>query len=207
MKAYKFLDDSGRTPFMGSTWSTDSWIETTTAEPCNQGVHACDLEHLANWLADRLWEVELDGDMATTTHKLVATRGRLVREIVGYPEAARELGAARAWAARDRVVETLRSNNELELAERFASVTTLQQLAALKDVTGDATFARVAAGFAADVADDTLNGTLAQGPFVACCLAGHLAAGEHGEEDVYEQGFDGERRSQSAWLAGRLALS
>lgn len=206
MQAYKFLDRHLISPITGTAWSPDVRVEAAAAVPCREGVHACRPDDLAHWLSDRLFVIELDGDIVEGDRKLVATRGRLVGEVGGYREALAEMSETMAWAARDRAVAVLRDEGDTTLADRFAAATTMPELAALVPTTGSSTFGRLVAGLAADVADDTLNGTPAQAPFVAACLAGTLAAGPDGDAAAYEAGIAAERVAQSRWLVDRLGL-
>ena len=94
MKAYKFLSAEGRGVFSGFAWplpnsSPGKWVEAEV-EVCRSGVHACRLGDLAYWLAPRLYEIELEGDVAEAGMKLVAPRGRLVRHIDGWNDETRE---------------------------------------------------------------------------------------------------------------------
>lgn len=206
MLAYKFLDAEGRAPFTGAEWIADRWVEETAAIPCRRGVHACRAADVAHWLAAAMWEVELDGDVVPSRHKLVASRGRLVRRIAGYDEAVRELAAVGAWRSRDRAADALRTEGATALAERFTAAATLEQVAALGAEVDDTTFARGAAALAADAAHFALHGNPAQSPFVDACSAGHAQAGPDGGQDAYDAGYAAERAFQSAWLAERLGL-
>lgn len=100
MIAYKFLRPGAVAPFGRFTWPTGEpgpWVE---AQPsvCVTGVHACRREHLPYWLAEELWEIELDG-VLEAERKLVAHRGRLVRRVEAWDDAAAEAFGA-ACAAR-----------------------------------------------------------------------------------------------------------
>ena len=105
MRAFKFLDGDGRAPFTATPWAPGAWVEASGARPCREGVHGFRAQDVAHWLADALWEIELDGDIVDTRHKVVGSRGRLVRLIEEYPAAARELADVGAWRSRERAVE------------------------------------------------------------------------------------------------------
>jgi hypothetical protein len=169
-------------------------------------VHGCVPAELSYWLAASLWEVELDGEIVETRHKVVASRGRLLREVDGYPAAVRELGEVGAWRCRDRAADALRAEHSAELADRFAAASTLDELAALGAEADDSTFGGGAAALSADAAHFALHGLPAQSPFVAACSAGHVAAGPDGDQAVYDEGYAAERGFQSTWLTDRLAL-
>ena len=210
VRAYKFLDRSGRTLYTGTEWRPGTWVEAQTVRECHEGVHACLPADLAWWLAADLWEVELDGEVVRTRHKVAAQRGRLVRRIDDYPAAVTELGARGAWQARDRAVPVLRAAGHESLADRFAGCTTIAELAALRRTAFEAvdqdSFAGPAATFAADVAFFVDHGEPAEAPFVACCAAGHAAAGPEGTRADYDGGYAAMRDEQSAWLTTRLGL-
>ena len=206
MRAYKFLDAGGRAPFTATPWTTDVWVETATARPCHEGVHACRSADVAYWFDDAMWEVELDGEIVETRHKVVGTRGRLVRRIADYPEAARELAELGAWRCRDRALEALRTAGDGELADRFAAAATLGELAACGGDVVDGNWAGAAAALAADAAHFAMHGNRAQSPFVAACSAGHATAGPDGGQDRFDTGYAAEREFQSAWLTDRLQL-
>jgi hypothetical protein len=207
MRAYKFLDAEGLAPFTAVPWTPGAWVESPGAEPCRMGVHGCAPADLSHWLAASLWEVELDGEIVQTRHKVVASRGRLVREVDGYDAAVRELAEAGAWRCRDRAVTALRTEGSGELADRFSAASTLDELAALGADADESTFAGGAAALAADAAHFALHGLPAQAPFVAACSAGHAAAGPAGDQAAYDEGYAAERAFQSAWLTERLTLA
>lgn len=87
MIAYKFLATGGRAPFSERHWpppaaEPSAWVEATgPLEPCRNGVHACEPHDLPYWIAEELWEVELDGERLRGPQSIIARRGRLVRQI------------------------------------------------------------------------------------------------------------------------------
>jgi hypothetical protein len=206
MRAFKFLDADQRAPFTGTYWAAGEWVEAAGAHPCREGVHGCHAADVSYWLADSLWEIELDGDVVETRHKVVGARGRLVRRIDDYADAVRELAEVGAWRTRDRAVAALRAAGDDQLADRFAAAATLTDLAALGADTDEATYAGRAGALAADAAHFALHGDPAQSPFVTVCAAGHAAAGPDGDQAAFDSGYEAERAIQSAWLAERLAL-
>jgi hypothetical protein len=207
MRAFKFLDADQRAPFTGTYWAAGEWVEAAGAHPCREGVHGCHAADVSYWLADSLWEIELDGDVVETRHKVVVSRGRLVRRIDDYPDAVRDLAAAGAWRTRDRAAAVLLAAGEAHLADRFAAAATLTDLAALGADTDETTYAGRAGALAADAAHFALHGDRAQSPFVTVCAAGHAAAGLDGDQAAFDSGYEAERAFQSAWLAERLALT
>ena len=87
MRAYKFLRPDGTGVFTRFAWPEDEWVEAPV-DPCRSGVHACRPEHLPLWLGRVLHEVELDGEIVEQPAKLVAARGRLVRRVDVWDDAA-----------------------------------------------------------------------------------------------------------------------
>jgi hypothetical protein len=206
MRAYKFLDDAGQAPFTGARWTAGEWVETAGPSPCRHGVHGCRPADLAWWLAASLWEVELDGDVVETRRKVVASRGRLVREVDGYAGAVRELAEVGARRAAGLAVTALRGAGDDDLADLLAAAFEMPELAALGRRADEITFAGRAAALAADAAHFAVHGDPAQSPFVSACAAGHAAAGPAGDQAVYDDGYAVERAFQSSWLASRLGL-
>ena len=210
VKAYKFLDEDGRSVYSGAQWPLSpsgkpgGWLESETVRPCYSGIHACRPSDIAYWLTDELWEVELDGEIVESRHKVVGTRGRILRRVAEYPVAVRELGEVSAWRTRDRAALALRAVGATELATKFEQCSALAQLASLApiveeqlDSTSDA---GIAAMLATDAAGVVANDGPPQGaPFVSACAAGREAAD-------FDAGYDAERQFQSAWLADRLRL-
>jgi hypothetical protein len=110
MRAYKFLRPGAVGPFSGQSWPVPAdggpgaWVRADAADPmlCRTGVHACTLEHLPYWIAEELWEVELEGPVEEQRSKLVAPAGRLVARVEAWDEDA-------AVAFMDATVERIRA--------------------------------------------------------------------------------------------------
>ena len=84
MHAFKFMRPGGVGPFSGVRWPVDgTWVRGDAGSPalCRTAVHACDERHLPFWMAEELWEVELDGPVEERRSKLVAPAGRLVDRV------------------------------------------------------------------------------------------------------------------------------
>jgi hypothetical protein len=89
MIAHKFFRSGARTLFTNLSWplpaasGSAAWVEAGPGPlvPCRNGLHACRFEDLAHWIADELWEVELDAEWIRAPDALVARRARLVRRI------------------------------------------------------------------------------------------------------------------------------
>jgi hypothetical protein len=209
MRAYKFLERDGTTIWTGTPWPLPSgdgpgaWMHGAEVRPCREGVHGCSADALAYWLRETMYEIELDGDIVQSRHKVAARRGRLVREIDEYPAAVRELSAVCTWRAREHAVAALRAAGEADLAEQFehaGEIGTLEALGAVVVERLDAdTHAAKAAMLAVDAAKFTLIEHAQEVPFIAACAAGHAS-------DDFDAGYADERRFQSEWLAHRLGL-
>jgi hypothetical protein len=88
VRAYKFLRPGAVGPFSGYRWTPGEWVETQDATLCVRGIHACRIADLPYWIAQELWQVELDGLVREEERKLVAERGRLVRRVEAWDGAA-----------------------------------------------------------------------------------------------------------------------
>ncbi len=105
MRAYKVLIE-GRSPFTGHVWPQPSadgagdWITAIgQLGLCVNGVHACSVGQLPQWLGSQLWRVELGGEIVRTEAALVASRARLLSPVSVWDQAAM-VGYCRACAAR-----------------------------------------------------------------------------------------------------------
>ena len=216
MRAFKFLDPNGATVFTAAPWprprgdEPGPWVEAKSVDPCHLGIHACEPGDLAYWIGAELWEIELDGEIERSHHKVVARRGRLVRHIDGWTErVAGEFPKWCAWRARDRAVEVLTGVGLDPWAERFTAAGTFGEVSRLAqeaaDALGDMSLGGSAAALAGDAA--TLVDWLGIGPFIAACAAGHAARRDTGLEAEYAAAFAAERQAQSAWIAAELKLT
>jgi hypothetical protein len=94
MIAYKFLRRDGTSVFTGFRWplSADApgaWVDAPI-DPCRSGIHACRPADLPYWVGHSLYEIELDGDIATEQTKVIAPRGRLLRRIGAWDDELRD---------------------------------------------------------------------------------------------------------------------
>jgi hypothetical protein len=206
MRAYKFLEENGLSIWSATQWPQPTvagpgeWVESREVRACHAGVHACRPQELAYWMRPTMWEIELDGDIIESRHKVVAPRGRLVRRIDEYPVAVRELSEVAAWRTRDRGVAALRAERRDELADRLAECSTLAEVEALgAEVPDDGSHGSQAALMAIDSAQFAPAGPIGAVPFFASNAAGYEAAD-------FDTGFAAERRFQSDWLVDRLGL-
>jgi hypothetical protein len=100
--AYKFLRRGGLGLLTTVKWplptsaAAGPWLEIEgPLEPCRRGLHACRLDDLAHWIAEELWEVELDREWMVGPDCLVARRARLTRPITAWNAAtAHKFGVA-----------------------------------------------------------------------------------------------------------------
>jgi hypothetical protein len=85
-----------------------AWIEADAVAACRSGVHGCRVAHLPYWLAPVLYEAELGGEIVEEPLKVVAARGRLVRRVEAWDDAARAAFAAScAERARELAADAL----------------------------------------------------------------------------------------------------
>jgi hypothetical protein len=206
MGYYKFLSSMGTTAHTGTQWLEGRWVESAWVRPCFSGVHACRVEDLGWWLGYDLWEVELDGDIQTSRHKVAAPRGRLVRCIDNYREAVHEMSALGVWRSRDWAVDALRGNGRSTLADDLSAIATIADLHRAREVLPDTDGAGLAVGYAIDAAERLELGELPESPFVTACAAGHRMAGTSELQADFDLGYNTERQHQSHWLAEKLSL-
>jgi hypothetical protein len=201
MIAYKFLR-AGRTgPFSKFVWPEPGvWVRSgATTDPCKVGIHACRTRDLPWWLADELWEVELDGEPQVDEHKIVAPAGALRSKIDGWTAGcAQEYGEACAWRARDRASEALIRAGHGPTAVQLAACTTLDDLlVTARRMADDVPDARISLTIAGDGAFRALTGA----PPTSAYIAAHAALRLDGPG-----GYAAERAWQSQWLVQRLGL-
>lgn len=127
--AYKVLMD-GRSAFTGWRWplpdadSPGEWVRASEAplELCVNGVHACSVAQLPQWLGDQIWRIELGGEVVDAGPALVASRGRLLGPLVAWDRTARDAFsracAHRAAGFAERVVA---GGEVLELIHELAT--------------------------------------------------------------------------------------
>jgi anti-sigma factor RsiW len=187
--AYKFLAPDRTAPFAQVRWpgpgaDGGGWIFASAAVgTCRRAVHACRAKDLAYWLGQRLWRVELAGQVTEAATKIVAERGRLLEPVGGWPE------VAPAFVA--------------DCAERLA------ELCDWARENQDHRATRMLRAYVREMEEDedtdpaSVSYTVAHAAGVAGWLPGEgMAAGARGEGTP----FDAERRRQGRWLAGRLGL-
>lgn len=201
MIAYKFLRAGRAGPFSGFAWPEPGvWVRAgTELTPCRQGVHACRGRDLPWWLADELWEIELDGEVQIADHKILASGGRLRSRIDGWTAACRqEYADACARRACDRAVEALIRAGHREAADRLAGCGSLDDLLlALRDLATKMPDSRNALTVVGDGVDSALSGVAAVSSYIAAHAATRLGG---------TAGYSAERAWQAQWLVERLGL-
>jgi hypothetical protein len=183
--AYKFIADDRMSPFARVRWPEpgSGWVVASAAVgACRRAVHACRVQDLAYWLGERLWRVELAGQITESQFKIVAERGRLLDVVDGWPE----VSEAFVEDCAARLAELLGQAQE---QRDYRAVRFLEQY--VNEIVHDNDPASVsyttahAAGIAGWTPDEA------------------QAARTRGELSP----FDSERRRQSRWLAARLKLT
>lgn len=127
MLAYKVLTN-GRSAFSGTSWplpagdGPGAWVSASgPLQPYVNGVHACSIDQLPQWLGDQLWRIELDGEVMRTDAALVALRGRLLAPVREWDASARMRFTGACAARAQRFAVATRSAQQLiEAIERLA---------------------------------------------------------------------------------------
>jgi hypothetical protein len=201
MIAYKFLR-SGRTgPFSGFKWpAAGVWVYAGgDMVACRRGIHGCRIKDLPWWLADELWEIELDGRLQVDEHKVVAPAGRLRSQVEGWtPACAQEYAEACAWRAHERAVQALTRAGHASASAELAACATLDDvLLVARQLAGSIPDTKISLTIAGDGAVRALTGA----PPTSAYIAAHAAMRLDGAD-----GYAAERAWQSRWLAKRLGL-
>jgi hypothetical protein len=201
MIAYKFLRTGRVGPFSAFHWPEPNvWVHAARdLAACRRGIHACRASDLPWWLADELWEVELDGHVRIDEHKIIAPSGRLRSRIEAWTSAcAQEYADACAWRAQGRAVEALVRAGHGRAARRLAACQTLDDaLGAARQLAEDIPETRISLTIAGDGAVRALTGA----PPTSAYIAAHAAMRVDGPA-----GYAAERTWQSRWLVERLGL-
>jgi hypothetical protein len=199
--AYKFLARGRIGRFSEFAWPEPGvWVHADgDVGTCRCGIHACRTEDLPWWLADELWEVELEGHVEVGQHKLVAPAGRLRSQFDTWtPARAQEYADACAWRARDRAVQALaRAGHPAEAQELAASPTLDHTLDAARRLAKEIPDTRISLTIAGDGAVRALTGAAPTSAYIAA----HAAMRVDGAA-----GYAAERAWQSRWLVEQLGL-
>ncbi len=218
MEAFKFLDKAGRTAMTEFRWPQPvgsvpgEWVQAPLVRACHSGIHACTADHLAYWISDRLWLIELDGEIEPARHKVVAPRGRLLRPIIEWEAGVRSaLETDVTWRLRERVVSTLADAGQERWAAHLRAAASLAEMANLDEPDLDEgplePSMKTAILLLSDCAFAVENEAPASAPFVAACAAGHLASRGKHDQSAVDAAFHSERLRQSQWIARQLGLS
>lgn len=201
MIAYKFLRSGRVGPFSAFHWPEPGvWVDASRdLAACRRGIHACRPSDLPWWLADELWEIELDGHVQRDEHKIVAPAGRLRSQIEAWtPACAQEYADACAWRTGERAVQALTDAGYRHEAHQLAGCLTLDDvLVATRTLADDIPETRIILTIAGDGAVRALTGA----PPTAAYIAAHAAMRLDGAA-----GYTAERAWQSEWLVERLGL-
>jgi hypothetical protein len=235
MIGYKFLAVGAIGLYSGFRWPAPDnggpgkWVGVEgSLLAFRRGVHACRPESLLDWIDDELWQVELAGEVMETSGVLVASRGRLLRRVAEWDEAAgRELSEACAWRVRDHATSALRRLGLGGAAEELAACRGLSELQAraARHAAETRGFGAQACAYAADAVElarggrpeayarETLDVAVGAGAiaanlaFVSAVAAAAIAADAAGDSDAFQSGFEAERLWQRGWLLARVGLS
>ena len=113
MRAYKVLNNSGRSDFSGSYWplpepgQPGEWVVAEgESRLCQNGIHATTVDQLPHWLGMELWEIELAGRDPARRGRAgrVTRRDSWPRSTPGTSRCESDLPAG-AWSARARSLE------------------------------------------------------------------------------------------------------
>ena len=201
MIAYKFLRAGRVGPFSGFQWPEPGvWVHAPRdLAACRRGIHACRPSDLPWWLADELWEIELDGHVEVDEHKIIAPSGRLRSRVQAWtPACAQEYADACAWRAQGRAVEALTRAGHRRAARQLAACATLDDaLVAARRLADEIPETSISLTIAGDGAVRALTGA----PPTSAYIAAHAAMRLDGPA-----GYAAERTRQSRWLIERLGL-
>jgi hypothetical protein len=201
MLAYKFLRTGRVGLFSRYPWPEPGiWVQAgQDVKTCRSGIHACRTQDLPWWLAEELWEIELEDPVRVDRHKLVATAGRLRSRVEDWtPAAAQEYAEACAWRARDSAVQALNLAAHAPAADELAACETLDDLlAAARHLAEDLPDTRISLTIAGDGAIRAITGAAP----TAAYIAAHAAVRVNGPA-----GYATERDWQSQWLIRRFGL-
>jgi hypothetical protein len=200
MIAYKFLRSGRIGPFSAFQWERGVWVHAGgDLAVCRRGVHACRPGDLPWWLADELWEVELDGPVRVDQHKITAPAGRLRSHIEAWtPACAQKYADACAWRAHGRAVQVLARGGHRGAARELDACPTLDDaLRTARQLAEAIPDGRISLTIAGDGAWRALTGAAPTAAYIAAHAAMRLDGAA---------GYAAERAWQSNWLIERLGL-
>lgn len=214
MRAFKCTGSDGVSVFTQFRWPVPigadpgPWVEVADpAQVCEQGLHACHAADLPYWLAPELWEIELAGEVIEAPYKLVASRGRLVRRVPGWPELERAFAESCAARVQGLAVSQLRSIGDPRLSDAAASAVTTEEWQTVVEMAEPVAspLAATVAGFALDCLWDIDQGYYAMCAYVAATAFGNQSTGDV-VQDMTSAGWVEERARQADWLVEHLGL-
>jgi hypothetical protein len=201
MIAFKFLRSGRVGPFSAFQWPEPGvWVRAPRdLAACKRGIHACRPDDLPWWLADELWEIELDGLVQPDEHKIIAPVGRLRSQIEAWtPGCAQEYADACGWRAQERAVQALTREGHRHEARRLAACPTLDDaLVAARHLADEIPETRISLAIAGDGAFRALTGAAPTSAYIAAHAAMRLDGAA---------GYAAERAWQSQWRVERLGL-
>lgn len=163
--AFKFLARGAIGAISEFAWPTPrdgqpgDWVEADgPLQACANGVHVCRAEHLAHWLHEELWVVEVGGNLIESVDCVLSGRGRLLRQVDAWSSG----GDARfAHAARDHAAQLVAANPNADHAQ-------LQKLLA-------------------DAGKHLPKGAIALSAFCSAMTVAFLHGGDHFDDAGYRQ--------------------
>jgi hypothetical protein len=163
-------------------------------------VSACRASDLPIWLNEELWVTELDGAVDEMRTKLVAPRGRLLRQVPEWTQVtAGELALACTRRARGHAATVLRASGMSSAAELLQALT-LEELPEAEMLVPQASArAHTAVGYASDAANAAMTGSAAAAAYVATIAAQHASD--------WPSAATRERAWQARWMRDRLSLA
>jgi hypothetical protein len=201
--AWKFLARGAVGPFGGLRWPEPSasgpgaWVRPTPGE-----VFACRVPDLPWWLAEELWEVQLEEPLRALETQVASSAGRLVRRVEAWDDSAMlDYGIACAHRARALAVAALRAEGRTGEADGLAAAQGIVRIARLAtQLAGEAKIRPAAnlAGYVAESATRASQGAAA----AAAIIAANAAVFARGNNAA----FDLEREWQARWIAQRTGL-
>jgi hypothetical protein len=215
MRAWKFLDDAGRSVFSKFVWDLPTagtpgeWVEADgPVEPCMHGIHACRVGDLVWWINTQLWEVELEGDIVASDYLVAASRGRLIRRVPGWPEMGNELGDWSVECTLAAAVESLGAAGHRRLAKRLLRARDQRELARrAQSILGETTLERASRRRVAWLADNLNDLPNAVAAAHTAAMAAADAVTQDRTDDRFFSTFMTARHNQSTWLANNLRIS
>jgi hypothetical protein len=210
VRAYVFLDPAATDYVSGVRWPVPeepgpgAWLEAE-AGSLLRGYPA---DQLLWWLDQRLWEVELAGDVRETARSYLGARGRLLAPVDAWtPDVARELTTDCALRLRDRAVAALEADGREVEAAGLAAADDLESIGvAASAASGEAGSSHLAGYYADIVRAAAVMPDPARGAAVAARIAAHAHAGGDEAKPGYEEAYAEERARQGDWIRTRLGL-